>query len=79
MPKKKVEKPTEIWKITELDMLMKLRIIITSIFVLSTVSFIILIIYPNDYRMWIAAAALILISYITILVLMIRLWRIKKL
>ena len=79
MPKKKVEKPIEIWKITELNMLMKLRIIITSIFVLSTVSFIILIIYPNDYRIWIVAAALILISYITILALMIRLWRIKKL
>jgi len=79
MPKKKEEKLTEIWKIPELDMLMKLRIIITSIFVLSTISFIILIIYPNDYRIWIAAAALILISYVTIIALMIRLWRIKEL
>ena len=79
MPKKKEEKPTEIWKITELDMLMKLRIIITSIFALSTVSFIVLIIFPNDYRIWIVAAALILISYVTIVALMVTLWRTKEL
>jgi hypothetical protein len=79
MPKKNEEKPAEIIKMPDLDMLTKLRVIITSIFVMSTISFIILIIFPNDYRIWIISAALILISYIIIIVLMIHLWRIQNL
>jgi hypothetical protein len=77
MPTKNKQKPSEILKFTELDMLMILRIAITSIFVLFTIAFIVLIVLPDDYRIWMAAAAMILVSYVIIIALMIKLWRIK--
>jgi hypothetical protein len=82
MPKKKEEKtvkPAEIWNLSKLDTLMKLRIIITSIFALSTVSIILLIVFPSEQLYWVIAALLVLISYVMVFALMVKLLMTKEL
>jgi hypothetical protein len=54
--------------------LMKLRIVITTLFILFTLA--ILLIFANGYMI---SAALILISYILLLILMVKLFKTKKL
>ena len=73
----KKEKKTrflEIKSFSNLNTLMKLRLIVTVIFLLSTLS--ILLIFANN---WVISAILILISYLMVFVLMIKLLVIKKL
>ena len=73
----KKEKKTrflEIKSFSNLNTLMKLRLIVTVIFLLSTLS--ILLIFANN---WVIPAILILISYLMVFVLMIKLLTIKKL
>jgi len=57
-----------------LNTLMKLRVVITTLFVLFT--FAILLIFANGYMI---SAVLIFISYVLLLILMIKLFRTKKL
>ena len=82
MPKKKEKKPAksaELWNLSSLDTLMKLRIIITSIFALSTISIILLIVFPSEQLYWLIAALLILISYVMVFALMVKLLIMKEL
>lgn len=72
--KKKKTKFLEIKSFSKLNVLMKLRLFVTSIFLLSTLS--ILLIFVNS---WGISASLILISYFMVFVLMLKLLRIKKL
>jgi hypothetical protein len=71
---KKEAKGLEIKNLKQLDALMKLRIVIISIFSLSTLS--ILMIFVADF---VISALLILISYVLVFVLMLKLLIIKKL
>jgi hypothetical protein len=57
-----------------LNALLKLRVVITSLFVLYTLA--ILLIFANGYMI---SAFLILLSYVLLLILMIKLFRTKKL
>ena len=72
--KKKEIKLLEINSFANLNTLMKLRLTVTVIFLLSTLS--ILLIFANN---WVISAILILISYLMVFVLMIKLLVIKKL
>lgn len=58
----------------KLDALYKLRLVVASIFVLSTLS--IILVFVTDF--WVSVA-LIVISYVLVLVLMVKLLIIKKL
>ena len=72
--KKKEIRLLEINSFANLNTLNKLRLFVTSIFLLSTLS--ILLIFANN---WVISAILILISYLMVFVLMIKLLLIKKL
>ena len=73
-PRKKIDiQNLGITKISEIDALTKLRIIVITIFILSTIS-IPLLIYG-----FIISAFLLIISYILVIVLMLKLLIIKKL
>jgi len=73
VPKKKKLKPLEIKSLSEMDILTKLRLFVISIFVLSSLSLILVFIsFP-------ISALLALISYFMVFVLMVKLLRIKKL
>jgi hypothetical protein len=72
---KKKKKVLEIKNITDLDALTKLRIVVASIFVLSTVSLIILILASAAF----AAAVLLFISYLFVFILMVKLFTIESL
>lgn len=74
MPKKKRKTSLEIKMLSELDILMKLRLVVTSIFILSTVS--IILVFISEF---VISVVLILISYLLIFILMIKLLLIKKL
>lgn len=76
MPKKKEEKLFEIksFSFAEMDMLMKLRLIVISIFALCTLS--IFLIFVTDF---VIPATLLVISYIIVFALMVKLLVIKKL
>lgn len=74
MPKKKKLKPLEIKSLSEMDILTKLRLVVISIFVLSSLSLI--LVFISEF---VISVALILISYFMVFVLMIKLLRIKKL
>lgn len=73
-PEKKSKLSLTIPGFTHLNALMKLRITITILFVLFTLA--ILLIFANG---WMISAALLLISYILLLMLMIKLFRTKNL
>ena len=73
MQKEKTEKILELGFFTELDTLSKLRLIIISIFILSTLAIILILLIP------VVSGILFIISYIIILVLMIKLLMTKKL
>lgn len=72
--KKREVKVMEIMSFPKLDVLTKLRLVVISIFILSTLS--IILVFITDF---VIPAILILISYITVFVLMIKLLIIKKL
>jgi len=72
--KKKEVKVLEIMSLAKLDVLTKLRLVVIAIFVLSTLS--ILLVFITDF---VIPVLLILISYIMVFVLMIKLLIIKKL
>lgn len=74
MAKKTETKIIEMNNIAKLDTLTKLRMIVVSIFILSTLSIILLFIT----NFWISAV-LILISYILVFALMVKLLTTKKL
>ena len=71
---KKEVKFMELKSFTQLDVLTKLRLVVVSIFVLSTIS--ILLVFVADF---VISVILILIGYIMVFVLMIKLLIIKKL
>lgn len=74
MQKKKEEKLIEMKTLTKLDALMKLRLVVITIFALMTFS--IMLILANQYPI---GAGVILISYIVVLVLMVKLLITKEL
>ncbi len=74
MEKKKEKKSQELMSIRKMDTLMKLRLIVGSIFTLSTLS-IILVFIAN----FAVAVVFVLISYLMVFVLMIKLFSIKEL
>ena len=71
---KKEEKNKISNSFTRLDLLTKLRVVIYSVFVLSTIAIILLIV-----NSWAIGASLAIISYLMVLVLTIKLLIIKKL
>jgi len=71
---KKEEKNKKSNSFTRLDLLTKLRVVIYSVFVLSTIAIILLIV-----NSWAIGASLAIISYLMVLVLTIKLLIIKKL
>ena len=71
---KKEEKNKKPNSFTRLDLLTKLRVVIYSVFVLSTIAIILLIV-----NSWAIGASLAIISYLMVLVLTIKLLIIKKL
>jgi hypothetical protein len=74
MEKKKEKKSQELMSIIKMDTLMKLRLIVGSIFALSTLS--IILVFITDFAV---SVAFILISYIMVFGLVIKLFTIKKL
>ena len=74
MEKKKEKKSQELMSFRKMDTLMKLRLIVGSIFALSTLS-IILVFITN----FVVSVVFILISYIMVFGLMIKLFTIKEL
>jgi hypothetical protein len=74
MEKKKEKKSQELMSIRKMDTLMKLRLIVGSIFALSTLS--IILVFITDF--WLPVI-LILFSYIMLCVLTIKLLIIRKL
>ncbi len=74
MEKKKEKKSQELMSIRKMDTLMKLRLIVGSIFALSTLS--IILVFITDF---VVSVVFILISYIMVFGLMIKLFTIKKL
>ncbi len=74
MEKKKEKKSQELMSIIKMDTLMKLRLIVGSIFALSTLS--IILVFITDF---VVSVVFILISYIMVFGLMIKLFTIKKL
>ena len=74
MEKKKEKKSQELMSIRKMDTLMKLRIIVGSIFALSTLS--ILLVFITYF---VVSVVFILISYIMVFGLMIKLFTIKEL
>jgi hypothetical protein len=74
MEKKKEKKSQELMSIRKMDTLMKLRLIVGSIFALSTLS--IILVFISDF--WLPVI-LILFSYIMLCVLTIKLLIIRKL
>jgi len=74
MIQKKEEKSGENNNLMNMDTLTKLRLVITSIFILSTLSMILAFI-----NYFIIAVGLILLSYILVFILMVKLWVIKEL
>jgi hypothetical protein len=74
MEKKKEEKSQELMSIKKMDILMKLRLFVGSIFALSTLS--IILVFFTDF--WLPVI-LILFSYIMLFVLTIKLLIIRKL
>jgi len=74
MEKKKEKKSQELMSIIKMDTLMKLRLIVGSIFALSTLS--IILVFITDF---VVSVVFILISYIMVFGLVIKLFTIKKL
>ena len=74
MEKKKEKKLQELMSIRKMDTLMKLRLIVGSIFALSTLS--IILVFITDF---VVSVVFILISYIMVFGLVIKLFTIKKL
>jgi hypothetical protein len=74
MEKKKEKKSQELMSIRKMDTLMKLRLIVGSIFALSTLSMI--LVFITDF---VVSVVFILISYIMVFGLMIKLFTIKEL
>ena len=74
MEKKKEKKPQELMSIRKMDTLMKLRLIVGSIFALTTLS--IILVFITDF--WLPVI-LILFSYIMLCVLTIKLLIIRNL
>ena len=74
MEKKKEKKSQELMSIRKMDTLMKLRLIVGSIFALSTLS--IILVFITDF---VVSVVFILISYIMVFGLMIKLFTIKEL
>ena len=74
MEKKKEKKLQELMSIRKMDTIMKLRLIVGSIFALITLS--IILVFITDF---VVSAVLILISYIMVFGLMIKLFTIKEL
>jgi len=74
MEKKKEGKLQELMSIRKMDALMKLRLIVGSIFALSTLS--IILVFITDF---VVSVVFILMSYIMVFGLMIKLFTIKKL
>jgi hypothetical protein len=74
MSKNKKIKSLEIKKLSEMDILSKLRLAVITIFTLSSLSFVVLIL--SDF---VISAVLVLMSYFMIFALMIKLLMIKKL
>ena len=74
MEKKKEKKSQELMSIIKMDTLMKLRLIVGSIFALSTLS--IILVFITDF---VVSVVFILISYIMVFGLMIKLFTIKEL
>jgi membrane protein YdbS with pleckstrin-like domain len=74
MPKEKTGKINEIKTLTKLNVLLKLRLVVITIFALMTLS--IILILANQYPI---GAGVILISYIMVLVLMVKLLITKEL
>jgi hypothetical protein len=74
MEKKKEKKSQEPMSFRKMDILMKLRLIVGSIFALSTLSIILVLI--TDF---VVSVVFILISYIMVFGLMIKLFTIKEL
>ena len=74
MEKKKEKKSQEPMSIRKMDTLTKLRLIVGSIFALSTLS--IILVFITDF---VVSVVFILISYIMVFVLMIKLFTIKEL
>ena len=74
MEKKKEKKSQELMSIRKMDTLMKLRLIVGSIFALSTLS--IILVFITDF---VVSVVFILISYIMVFGLVIKLFTIKKL
>jgi hypothetical protein len=73
MEKKKEKKSQELMSIRKMDTLMKLRLIVGSIFALSTLS--IILVFITDF---VVSVVFILISYIMVFGLMIKLFTIKE-
>jgi hypothetical protein len=73
MEKKKEKKLQELMSIRKMDTLMKLRLIVGSIFALSTLS--IILVFITDF---VVSVVFILISYIMVFGLMIKLFTIKE-
>jgi hypothetical protein len=73
MEKKKEKKLQELMSIRKMDTLMKLRLIVGSIFALSTLS--IILVFITDF---VVSVIFILISYIMVFGLMIKLFTIKE-
>jgi len=71
--KKKEENAIEIKNLTKLNTLKKLQIVVTTIFVLSTIAI------PLALINFAVAGLLILIAYVMLLGLMVKLWMTKKL
>ncbi len=74
MEKKKEKKLQELMSIRKMDTLMKLRLIVGSIFALSTLS--IILVFITDF---VVSVVFILISYIMVFGLVIKLFTIKEL
>ena len=74
MEKKKEKKSQELMSIRKMDTLMKLRLIVGSIFALITLS--IILVFITDF---VVSVVFILISYIMVFGLMIKLFTIKEL
>jgi hypothetical protein len=74
MEKKKEKKSQELMSFRKMDTLMKLRLIVGSIFALSTLS--IILVFITDF---VISVVFILISYIMVFGLMIKLFTIKEL
>ena len=74
MIKKKEKNLLELMRLKKLDALLKLRIIVGSIFALSTLA--IILVFIVDF---IFSAVFMLLSYFMVFVLMIRLFAVKKL